>query len=467
MGRKNKSLLGGLLVFLLFTSCYKETFVQAGSGLDDWTFSTHSGLASADYDIVFDQTKVNRIDFVIDEDDWEIMQDNLVDIVGETSSAGGGGALGPPGGGGGGQAGGGATTSFSEETPVYVKTQMFHNSIQWYDVGIKYKGNSSLTASSGKLPFRVKMNQYESENIAISNQKFYGFQELSLSSNYNDASFMREKVTCDLFREAGVKAPQTAFYEIYVDYGDGPVYFGLYTMVEVVSDNMVKSQYGSASGNIYKPDGDAASFQEGTFNTDQFEKKNNEASDWSDVENLYNILNSGDRLTNNTVWKSKLEHVLNVDQFLNWLAVNTTVQNWDTYGNMTHNYYLYTNHTDGKINWIPWDNNEAMQEGNQSGALPFNFNGTTGGAWPLIEYLYNENDYKAIYDAHISNFINNVYVSSNMDARFDYWESLIAPSVAKETSGYTYLSGVGDFESAVGTLKTHVSTRVSAANAYL
>jgi len=454
MGKKNKALLGGLFIFLVFTSCYKETFVPAGSGLDDWMFSSHSGLAPADYSIVFDQTKVNRLDFVIDDDDWEIMQDNLEDILG-TSSGGQGGP------------GGGGTVTFSDETPIYVKTQMYHNSTQWYDVGIRYKGNSSLTSGSGKLPFRLKMNEFESENLAITNQKFYGFQELSLSNNYDDASFLREKVTCDLFREAGVKAPQTAFYEIYVDYGEGPIYFGLYTMVEVVPDNMIKAQYGSATGNIYKPDGDAASFMSGTFNTSQLEKKNNESSDWYDIENLYNILNSSDRLNNTTAWKSNLESVLNVDQFLNWLAVNTTVQNWDTYGVMTHNYYLYANHTDGKFNWIPWDNNEALQEGKQGGALPFNFNTTTNGNWPLIEYLYAQSDYKAMYDAHISNFITTVFVPADMHTRYDYWKNMISASVSKETSGYTYLNGSGDFDAAINELKSHATARVSAAYSYL
>ena len=58
-----------------------------------------------------------------------------------------------------------------------------------------------------------------------------------------------------------------------------------------------------------------------------------------------------------------------MDGFLRWLAVNTVIQNWDTYGKMTHNYYLY-NHTTGKgLTWIPWDNNEALQSGKQGGAL--------------------------------------------------------------------------------------------------
>ncbi len=33
--------------------------------------------------------------------------------------------------------------------------------------------------------------------------------------------------------------------------------------------------------------------------------------------------------------------------------------NWDSYGNMAHNYYLY-NHPEAGLRRIPWDNNESM-----------------------------------------------------------------------------------------------------------
>ena len=39
-------------------------------------------------------------------------------------------------------------------------------------------------------------------------------------------------------------------------------------------------------------------------------------------------------------WRANLETVFDTDVFLKYLAVNTVVQNWDTYGRMTHNYYL-------------------------------------------------------------------------------------------------------------------------------
>ena len=40
---------------------------------------------------------------------------------------------------------------------------------------------------------------------------------------------------------------------------------------------------------------------------------------------------------------------------------------------MTHNYFLYNDPDTGKLNWIPWDNNEALLNGKQGGASSLDF----------------------------------------------------------------------------------------------
>ena len=55
------------------------------------------------------------------------------------------------------------------------------------------------------------------------------------------------------------------------------------------------------------------------------------------------------RTTDPATWRTNLEAVFDTDTFLKYLAVNTVIQNWDTYGRMTHNYYLYNNPDNGKL----------------------------------------------------------------------------------------------------------------------
>ncbi|MEN8811084.1 MAG: CotH kinase family protein, partial [Flavobacteriales bacterium] len=141
-------------------------------------------------------------------------------------------------------------------------------------------------------------------------------------------------------------------------------------------------------------------------------------------------------------------------------------QTWDTYGIMTHNYYLYTDPNMGKLRWIVWDNNEAFQSGNgRKSPLPFAMNTTTTD-WPLINFLINNSDYEATYKAYVKSFANSSFATSRMSGIFSVQQSLLTTSAVNEQTGYTYLSGIGSFNSAVSDLISHNSSRVATANVY-
>ena len=440
-------------IALLVGSCYKETFITAGEGLDDWSVTTHSSMASPDYEVVFPQDKVNRFDITISADDWATMQSDLDDLYGGSSGGG-------PGMGG---------TTFSDETPVYVPCNIEFNGLNWYYVGIRYKGNSSLSAySSGvnKLPFRLEFDQFEEDYPEITGQTFYGFPALSMSSNYNDKSFLREKYACDLFREFDVPAPYSAFYEMYIDYGEGPVYFGLYTGLEVIFETVLEKQFSSNTGNCYKPEDEGAIFAQDGFTLTDFANKNNGGTGGDDIQALYDALHSSLRTSDEEAWKTALESVFDVDGYLKWLAVNTTIQNWDTYGRMTHNYYLYNDPADGLIKWIPWDNNEAFEEGKAGGALSFEFSDISDADWPLIGYIHNTTEYENTFKSHIIDFIEGAFETSKVQNDYTTWQAIIQESVEAETADYSFLNSISDFTSAISTLDAHVVSRVASAGYY-
>lgn len=438
-------------------SCQKEIFVEDGDGRDDWTSATHSKLVSPNYVVVFDQAQVNRIDIVLSEKEFEIMQENLADILGSVSTSGGG-----PGAG---------TQTFSEETPIYVPADFYFNGVQWYEVGVRYKGNSSLTSSYnqgiGKLPLRFQFDYFKDEYPELTNQRFYGFKELSMSSNYNDESFMREKTGADLFKEFGVPAARSSYFKVYLDNGSGPEYLGLYTMMEVVFDTMLDDVFGSNTGNCYKPDGDGAKFSSNDFNLDDFEKKTNAGqADWSDIQEMYDAIHASNRTTDAAAWRAHLETIFDVDGFLKYLAVNNTIQNWDTYGNMTHNYFLYHDPADDLIKWIAWDNNEAFQTTGRNSPLSFSMSEVSSD-WPLISYIIDQPEYLQIYENYLDSFIKSAFLPSKMESQYTTFESLINSSATSERTGYTFLSSSASFSSAVVTIKNHCSTRSSAVGSYL
>ncbi|MFK8013496.1 MAG: CotH kinase family protein [Marinicellaceae bacterium] len=449
------------VLFFLMASCYKEITISAGDGLEDWSTSTHSASAIPQYDAVFPQESVNRFDITITSDDWADMQSDLDGLYGSSSNTGPGG--GGPGGGGGG-------TTFAEENPIYVPCNIEFNGKNWYKVGIRYKGNSSLSAASSgttKLPFRLEFDEFSNDYPEINGQTFYGFSALSMSSNYNDPSVMREKVACDLFREFGIPAPYSAFYELYVDYGDGPIYFGLYTAVEVVFETMLNKQFGSESGNCYKPEDEGASFSKSGFNLNDFANKTTGGTGESDIQSLYDFLHSDDRTSDTTRYKSNLESVLDVQGFLKWLAANTTIQNWDTYGRMTHNYFLYNNPETSKLTWIPWDNNESLQSGKREGSLNLDFSNLNATQWPIIGNMYQDEVYKAKYDQYVQSVVDGAFETNSIQALYSKYASLIEPYATTEVSGYTFLRNSSGFQTAVSQLNSHASQRAAAVNSYL
>jgi hypothetical protein len=423
--------------------------------IPDWTETTHGKGADPDYDIVFPQDQVNRLDLVIDKSNWQVMLDDMAQKYGSFGS------------------GPGRPADDSDENPVYVPCSVFYNNIEWYAVGLRFKGNSSLQTAWGtgnwKLPLRLNLDRFEDDIPQITNQRFYGFKELSLSNNFDDESLIREKIVPEIFGDFGIPAPQTAFYRIYIDYGVGPIYFGLYTMIEIVDDTMIENQFAEDKGNVYKPEGSGASFAKNTFNTFDFEKKTNEETDWSDIEALFEVLHSSQRTSNAAAWRTSLEKVFNVDGFLKWLAVNIVIQNWDTYGIMTHNYYLYNDPEHNWLTWIPWDNNEALQTGKMRGALSVSCD-EVDNSWPLIRFLLDDDHYLSKYKSYLRQTVETTFEPSKIAVKYQYYHIMIYNYVVGtdgEQDNYTFLRSDADFDIALNYLITHVSNRYNTVMNYL
>jgi len=472
---------------------------------DGWSDETHSKSADPNYEVVFPEDEVNTMTITIDPADWQAMLDDMTDTYGEQGTNnrqqnGGGGQGGPgnrpaapagddpnasagqarptgddpnaPAGQGRptgdglgtpGQGGGGLNTT--SENPIWVASDIEFEGDVWTDVGIRFKGNSSLmgTWSSGSLemPFKLDFDEFEDEYPAIDNQRFYGFKQLSLSNNYNDNTFMRDAVVSDIYEEVGIASAETAFYELIIDYGEGPVSFGLYTMIEVIDDTVVERVFSDDDGNIYEADGTAVSLAEGTFDgiSTSFEKENNEdEADWSDIESLYTILHSDIRQSDPATWKTELEAIFDVDTFLQWLAINTVIENWDTYGAMTHNFYLYNNPETGLITWIPWDHNEALSEGKRS-SMTLGMD-SIGDEWPLISYLLADSDYYNTYVNYVDETINTVFVADEMVEKYQEIATLIEPYATEKV-------GADSFAQGVQSLIDHTYARVSEAESFL
>ncbi len=428
-----------------------------------WTYETHCKGADPNYDLLFNDTVVHRIDITITPENYQATMDDLTSLL---SSSGG-----PPGGGppGGGPPGPGDLDD--TEDPIWVEVTVDFNGHTWEHVAMRYKGNSSLRSAwqSGvkKLAFRLTFDKYEDDYPELMDQRFYGFKKMTFSNGYKDSSLIRDKVAADIFRDGGVVAARGAFARVFVDMGSGPVYFGLYTMIEDPSNRLLDTQFADDSGNMYKPEGDGATFEQ--FVEDDFEKKTNEDEpDFSDVIATIDALNAS--RNDAASWRQGLETYFNVTEFLRALAINQIMVNWDSYGCMTHNFYIYGDPDDnGRLRWIPWDLNESLMAGGMPGC-----NATSimldqvGSGWPLIRFLLDDSVYRQMYIDELQAALDGPFAGDKIQTRMEAYHDLIAPYVVGaegEASPYTFLNSSSSFETSLTSsnsgLIPHVNERVN------
>ena len=138
------------------------------------------------------------------------------------------------------------------------------NGTKFQKVGIRPKGNSSLTqvadSDSDRYSFRLQFDEY------IKDQSCFGLESFVLNNMLGDNSYMKEYISYDLMREAGVEAPYFGFADIRVNGGD----WGLYLAVELYNDSYEQRVYGDTSGMLYNVKsmdmGGADSENSNTFN---------------------------------------------------------------------------------------------------------------------------------------------------------------------------------------------------------
>jgi spore coat protein H len=272
--------------------------------------------------------------------------------------------------------------------------------------------------------------------------------------------------------------------------GDGPVYWGLYSIIEDPSDRMLRTQLGDDSGNLNKPWGDAAGWlsleQIGQDEVEAyFGRSNNEGdTDWSDVIEAIAAL-PADR-SDPESWRSALEATFDVQSFIKTLAINQVMVNWDSYGCMHHNYYVHANPlSGGRLLWFPWDLNEAMLYRTQSGCRDpgsvmldeIVYADPTSGIdadWPLIQFILADSEYRASYRTELQAALDGAFAANTVTTQIRQFHDLIASYVVgpDEVESFPYTNCTDErvrasLETGDNALIPHVSARRDAVAAAL
>jgi hypothetical protein len=154
---------------------------------------------------------------------------------------------------------------------------------------------------------------------------------------------LSEPLSYELYRRAGVPCPRTDFVRLHVD--DKP--FGYHLLVEQPNSAFLRRNKIATGGNMYKL------IWWGRGIEGQHEKKTNRHTGHDDLVTLINKLQ---QTQGDEQWKLIQDH-FNVNQFVNYYAVNMVTSDWDGFFN---NFFTYHD-TNGSKKWLifPWDRDKT------------------------------------------------------------------------------------------------------------
>jgi spore coat protein CotH len=123
------------------------------------------------------------------------------------------------------------------------------NGTTFRDVGIRAKGNTSLTSvyndpTTQRYSLKIEFGHY------IKKQTCWGLDKLVLNNNYADATNMKEAVVYDMFAYLGANASLYNYAKISVNGS----YWGVYLALEAVEKSFCLRNFGAKTYELYKPE---------------------------------------------------------------------------------------------------------------------------------------------------------------------------------------------------------------------
>lgn len=196
-------IVAAAVVLCMLAAVFSDTLIE--------TFGS-SGITQQYESELFDTSKVISLNIIMDEDEWNEMLENAI----------------------------------SEE---YYQCDVEVNGTTFYNVGIRPKGNTSLSTivndpTTNRYSFKLEFDKY------VDGQTCFGLDKLVLNNNYADATNMKEAVVYDMFAYLGADASLYNYADISVN-GET---WGVYLALEAVEDSFMLRNYGVSYGNLYKPD---------------------------------------------------------------------------------------------------------------------------------------------------------------------------------------------------------------------
>ena len=291
-------------------------------------------------------------------------------------------------------------------------------------------------------------------------QPFRGMSTLNITFE-NAASVVVEPLAYELYRRAGMASPQSGHLRLWVN--GQPVGYQLY--VEQVNRAFLRRNEINDDGNLYKLlwfGGDVVG---------QHDKKTNTRSGHDDLLELIEQLekSKGDML-----W-AVIKKLFDVEQVINYFAVNTLLSHWDGFFN---NYFTYHD-TEGTGRWTmyPWDQDQtwglSMMGGSEHLAeMPLTFGmagdeprSGRGGWWRPPGYfsgpLLANPTFRKLYLARTRQLIETVFNERALGPLLDEMAAKLRPEIKLRAEAFKIDAATAErqFDRQIEAVRQHIRKR--------
>ena len=350
---------------------------------------------------LYDIDNITTIDIVFEESDWDAILD----------------------------------TYYANEIDERLPATVTINGEVFDSAGVKFKGNSTYSASNSKNPLNIELDY-------VYDKLYQDYGTLKLSSGKKDPSFLREVLSYEIGRQY-MDMPLSNYAYVAIN----GMEYGLFSSSESIDGDFVERRlYSDRDNPRFKcnpesigGDGSSITYYGGDSSLyfNYYELKTTYG--WNALADLAYQLYFDVTL---------IENVLDVDRALWMLAFNDVMANMDSYsGPFRQNYYLIQDDY-GRFLPIIWDLNECIggfemvdMPGGGGPPSPPDITDLTeadiflregDSDFPLIYYLFQVDRYKKMYLAHVKTIYEENLASDQYYTRATEIQAIISSTVSSD-----------------------------------
>ncbi len=339
--------------------------------------------------------------------------------------------------------------------------------IDYLDVGIRYKGNTSYTRSGEKKSIAVEMDFTDPELDLL------GYETLNFNNAYEDETILREALYFNVLSEFTI-SPKAGFAQIWIN-GEN---WGVYTNSQQQDGDLIREWFDDNDGDRWKsPSGTGAGdsdavdnggggpggggFASGvralsylgedpaTYQAEYELKSENTDDPWGHLINATRVLAN----TPAETLRDEIETVLAVDSWLWFLAGENLFTDGDAYWSKGRDYQFYYDPEGGRIHPIEHDGNEAF---NVTNATLDPMSDEDNANRPVITKFLSNAELRQRYLAHYRVLLEERFHPDYLFPLIDAYRAIIDSAVQSDSKkGYDYDA----FESDIASLKSHIESR--------